>query len=463
MFAWVHRWPRNAAMTAGVALLMLGWSVSGMWGLLNASPAPTGDYLRMLNEITQEGQPEGENAWPMYRAILADDFGIRTQSDRGNATWLMLHGFLNESMLLRGDWEALNRDADIAVIEYIKPILKKLDRAAERPRSVRPINADGALTDEFVPGGDIVTTLNLGNMNVLGPLSRLSGLNTRAMRISAEQADWGDAAQRFRTGLAMGLHLSRQPTIVEQAITVWQTLWPLKELATLLNEKEIPAGMCAAMIDAIDTHDWSAAASMRRAVHGERVLLLGRIESSSTASGMMLPSVWMSRGSTTTLKSRLFNLAAPWLSRRREAIAIAEEWTRRSFEMISMKSEDRIDTEKRIYEDLIEPRASLSIIFWGSLRHGFDALEWTETLRAGVRIMLRLEIFFEQTGAWPTSLTQAMSEEEASDPISGEPFEFDLTPNDPDARPYELRAPWSIPRAPALDSVINTPRILAAP
>jgi hypothetical protein len=53
--------------------------------------------------------------------------------------------------------------------------------------------------------------------------------------------------------------------------------------------------------------------------------------------------------------------------------------------------------------------------------------------------MLRLEMFHAETGRWPEALTDAMTEEQATDPVSGTLFEYRLTPDE--GRPYAMRFP----------------------
>lgn len=93
---------------------------------------------------------------------------------------------------------------------------------------------------------------------------------------------------------------------------------------------------------------------------------------------------------------------------------------------------------------------------WGAMIRSFIVMRDNESRLTGVRVMVQLEIYHADTGEWPQSLEDALSVEDFTDPVSGKPFLYERTPNDPNGRPYELRIPWEDKLI--THRVINRPR-----
>lgn len=457
MFSWMFHWPRHALIIAAIVAVLLGVSFWASWPVMTAKPEPSIDFIALQNELVAADQLEGENGWPALRAIIVDGLG-RTGDARKvvgprNAAATT---FNRSSALQYGEWDETDRTADIAQLETFDDLLDALAIAVQAPRFHAPyVHKGNALTGELNSDHQamLISTLDI---SWLGSARLLLSLNTMAMRVSAAQGDWDKFLDHFRTGLALGERVMRQATLIEQLVGIAIIRSAVDEVTLSCHEFDPPPSVIDSAVDVIDGLAWSREESTRRWISAERNWILDVLQWSYSSRGsgggqLVMPDVLLMIASGPMLPTALpsehvTQFAGLFVEGRHRANARINAMFDEILERSVMPPDERGDVD-----DVIEKHADRGFV--GMLLRittpALDRALWLgDTLDStlqGHRLALLLKRHQLETGEWPDFLDDAVSLEDLTDPISGEPFIYERLIDDESGRPFVIQIPWHDP------------------
>ncbi len=461
MFSWIRHWPQIALKCAAVVFILLAIGAWRTWALHNAKPEPSINYLAQLNELVQRVQPEGENAWPLYRRILSREFGITGSQSETTPLARELQQFIRQTTLLHSNWDQIDRTAEVATLDKFQPLLQMLDHAAEHSAYFMPYNIDGVLTDDPIPF-DLSKPLQKMPLSALSGLNMLRRLNTLAFRAAFERGDWNEALRRLRTGLRIGDHLSNRLFLIEQALAYSSVERILVEASQTLDSTEVSPDHASEMLNALAELRFSTRDLAPRFIEAEQTAWKDMVQWVHSRNGVFLPNAFFDfyeeYGNSPMLPMQTFprmNIAGPWLGGASMAINQIAEINQFELEMIDQALRDDADG---LWDAFFFDRAwhPVPAFFGFKLNFYYRRSLRLDSLVAGLRLMLLLEIYHAETGDWPELVTSAVSIENATDPVSGDLFIYERTPLDEHGRPYELRIPWLDSGDP--QAIVNRPR-----
>lgn len=444
---------RALLIVVGGLALVCGVMTWIAWPYVMAEPGPARavEALDRLNAMTLEGQPEGENGWDELRRFFRDECEITGQRERGNERWVALKTQYDMEALRGSTWDDPRLDELKGQLETWLWVLPAMDRAAAAPRFAIPFRIDGdSLTDEADETEGVVSPMRSG----LGLLRPIFAVNLSEMRAAAERGDFDESARRCKASIALSERVMRHPAMFDWMFGLADHGSALQELCYSLNEHDWPASRCEELISAI-----SEGVSWRNRFEaipaGEMAATWTFVGPMFSESGVFL--MWKydrmrgdmegffsggsgkAPGDPPSLMERLGNLRAIAAPRREE---LAESWKQAKVECAkAMRGEPFRDGESVFGEGFALPESVRDLIFLdpGTFRGLGGQLQRVEAHAAAAQVMLRLEMFHAETGGWPQALTEAMTQEQATDPVSGSLFEYRLTPDE--ARPYAMRFP----------------------
>jgi hypothetical protein len=457
MFSWMRHWPRQALIFAVITVVILGASVWASWPIMTAEPEPSIDFIAMQNELVAAGQPQGEDGWPALRTIIVDGLGRTGDARKVVGTRHAAATAFNRSSALQfGEWDEINRTADIAQLETFDDLLEPLIAAMQAPRFHAPyVHKGNALTGELDPDHQtmLISTIDI---SWLGSARLLVSLNTMAMRVAAAQGDWDEFLDHFRAGMALGERVMRQATLIEQLVGMAIISSAICEAVLSCHEFDPPPSVIDAAVNIIDGLAWSREESTRRWISAERNWILDVIQWSYSSRGsgggqLVMPDVLLMIASGPMLPMALpsehvTQFAGLFVEGRDRANlrinAMFDEILTRS----AMPPNERGDVD-----DVIEKHADrgfigvLLRITTPALDRAMSQGKTLDSTLRGHRLGLLLKRYQLQTGEWPERLEDAVSLEDSTDPISGEPFIYERLIDDESGRPFVIRIPWHDP------------------
>ncbi|TVQ32575.1 MAG: hypothetical protein EA376_05370 [Phycisphaeraceae bacterium] len=409
--------------------------------------------MERLNELAASRQPEGEDAWPIYARILQEDlsvdFDVNTRT--GNQLYDEVRRLnMAGRHLYFSEWMDPSLAAERERFESVRHLLQRLDEAADAPEfSIRYTSpADGESQHRVLLPG-------------LSHLSSLHLLNIIGLQIAAAEDDWDEVARRFRTAQSMSRHLTFIPALLTWNHSVAMHWTTHDELMSILMALDVPADACEQMLEALDDLP-RPATPLWMMYEGERLLTANAIQWIYTPGkrGFMVYSGLLRLGlnrSIDSLNTGFFNRATtPYLERAANLHPRMFDTPRRGDTQRAV--DDVYDavvahlkgdgstfdslqtfTTDRVQGDPIAERSARVAIFY------MPSIMSAHTMQRSMAVMLRLELFHARAGRWPDSLDEAMTPEQATDPVSGLAFRYERTPDDPHGRPYVLRAPEPYP------------------
>ena len=450
-----HERVRRALMWIfGSVALVCGVMTWIAWPYVMAEPGPARavEALDRLNALTLEGQPEGENGWDELRRFFRQECGITAQGEPGNERWAALKAAQYDMDALSGSpWDDPRLDELKGQLETWLWVLPAMDRAAAAPRFAIPFRIDGdSLTDEADDTEGVVSPMRSGPA-LLRPIF---AVNLSEMRAATERGDFDEAARRCETSIALSEGVMRHPAMIDCVLGLAHQGSALQELCYSLNEHDWPAAHCDELIGAISEGvSWKSRLEVIPAremaatwtfvgpmfSEGGVFLMWKYDRMRGDMEGIFSGGSGKAPGDPPSLLERLGNLRAIAAPRREE---LEESWEEAKVECVkAMRGEPFRDGESVFGEGLTLPDSVRDLIFLEprSFREFGRQLQRVEAHAAATQVMLRLEMFHAETGRWPKALTDAMSEEQATDPVSGSLFDYKLTPDE--ARPYAMRFP----------------------
>lgn len=436
MFTWMRHWPRHALAAFAATLAVLAFGAWRTWALINAQPSPTVDTIAQLNALALEGQPEGENAWDAYRQLFDETFGDL----RGAPRVAMPLAHIRAFEPMRGAWSDRERNTLEEWLDSRESFLQRGALIAQFERFAIPL---ARYSNSYTYGPYAhMTTISVQdrsdpNSNVLRVLLEM---NEARMRTAAHRGDWNRVAEGIRFGIDILEQTSVQPDV--GPITYHSAFQFV--LAQIMNELVIPNSACELFLSEINQFDLNRDTLLGRSLLRFELGMNDAIQWSHTESGLPLLTpyendIFQLNGYRRTIASTLFR---PWSPGKRIAQREMKARLTHHANAIDDLRQSLIESRSRFFDLPFDHPIFSNMAFGYSPVQLAGILLEAESQHASLAVMLKLEMHFNETGEWPESLVDIMPEEDALDPVSGEIFEYERTPNDPYGRAYVLRVPW---------------------
>ncbi len=447
MFAWIFRWPRHAALCGGVVLVLLAYGAWSTWAIMTAQPRPTVDYIAKLNALTLEGQPEREDAWPVYRKIIFETFEYDPIEFEGNATYTRLRSLLG-SHIFHGRWDDSRLDVAKSHLVAAYPLLTAFDQATALPGLAVPFDASYSSSTERLDEYGMTLAASAAPFRIGAPFRYLATVNAAAMRAAFEVEDWDEALARLESGLAQIEQQALQRFLVVHLSSSASIELLLTELCHQLDEKSMSPWVADAISDRLLVFQTRMAERMTNWIDGEALI---REDSVQWIYGQSLPwnslvlgdfieviSVWAARPAEVAY---LGDFGGLFLADREQSVASIESW--REFLHRVYESPPSVwDSFGEPYHQQFGTVPVHMLEDWGLHRRVLNQFHTRQSRIAGVRVMALLESALANGNEPPKSLLEVISENDARDPVSGSFFEYQIIDDEADVREYVLRVPW---------------------
>ncbi len=398
----------------GLALVSLGvvalaGAGGGAWQWWFGLP-PEIDGPATMNRISAErfgdlAYDSPDNAVVHYRTLFVDVLGLPGapqnwyHEDAGNSLlrqWQAARRDSRLSNLIMGDWDDPRQDKGKRLLAQLRPILDPLDRAADA-RGFRPRYS--ASSDIFNPddSGGPIGPIDI-TLSHLGLFRSINELNTIFLRAAANDDDWTGVTRRVRTGMRHARHTACEPFFISTMVAISIEHTTLQELRFTINEHDIPADACDAMIDELErapAHDMSYSLETERLAYPSAI----RYTYLGESRDFFTPEYWRA----------VVENPPPRLALRDGRRFHAE-----------MEAYIALPHAQRTSQPI--PDAGTAAYFLPAFSRVIDQFETVAAQRAATIVLLRLERFHAMNGRWPATLTEAMTPEQATDPVTGAPF-----------------------------------------
>jgi len=417
-------------------------------------PGITKDWLGEMNALVASLEPEGEAAWPIYRDIIVADFGFESLEDPDVSALRERISELNEFKKhprpVEDDWNSPRFDPHREMLSMAGGVFTKLDEAATKPRLGKGYARVGSPI-----GGERDPTARITGLDIklpeLGELRRLAVLNEFRARAAAAQGDWGGFVTATRSGFALGDHVARAGALIEELVGVSIVALRLNLVRVELVERSVPPEACRAIEESIErslrNRSWFA-----NALEVELMVIVSGLDTVFGTNGYAGSNIWEYSPET-----RSFEMNA-WWRRIPNAYMITQRTKGDAIELLTGEFDrlrgglslapERIIGFVRSFEDSSygdDPVATMANFYMPAMVTAFRNNLVLEREIKATRIMLRLETRHAETGVWPADLSAPEFADLNMCPLTGQPFNYALTPDDEHGRPYTLtppRTPW---------------------
>lgn len=260
-----RRMPKIIGVTTTLVLLAALGAGGFVWW--KTSLPPVEPDIERFNDFARSLQPEGEDAWPRFEALVRDRLGVDLSSDDPWASE-RAKAFLRAPFddALQGAFADERTRAAMDDLAQYADVLPMLDAIADAPAFFMP----------FTASDDVATVADAFDARSRWLLSvglRPSSLNAAAMRNAAERGNWDEVERRLVTGVRFGRHLGRTPLMATRSIGGSFEAMAWSELATILTERTPPR---AAIERLLRTYEHlGEPPTMADALEGERIAARG--------------------------------------------------------------------------------------------------------------------------------------------------------------------------------------------
>lgn len=434
--------PRNIALVVVAAIgAAIGWAVVAA---VTAKPGDPIDYQKKLVELVESYQPGGPgdpNAWdPFMEAVnlfttaRAEIVAAAGGEDAVPADW--------PNFKWPFDFKSLYTPG--APVEVVEPTLRmttmlrergvhdRLAAVAAMPRAVRP----GRPADEWV------IAVELPELAAARDLARYC---MARMHEAARTGDTVELIASFEQGLALGRVVGSQWTLIDRLTGIAIVSTMTTELRRHVGAGMFDATACRLLLEAIDRQ--LPLPPMELSLNGERIGLMDSIQRTHTDNG---------RGSGRLIITKLvdlenfgdptgpipalyghpiFNVAGLFLPSRAETVAKADAFYDKSIALSRMTpAERRADPfNPDVFVETL-PRGFVVLrLLLPAIGRAIASNDRSELDVAGLRVMLALEIHYQENGAYPArleDLVPSILPELPMDPFSGRPYGYRLPTGD---------------------------------
>ena len=373
------------------------------------------DPVEALNRLLLDGQPEGENAWPLYEAALREFVDEGFDAPGVSIEFLDDIGFFP----VTGVWDGARRAQAEQITARWRGFLDAVDSAALPQGFARPYVV--RIDPEAQNHPDALDPQTLRAVSVLSEADTLASTfqaagraNLIAMRFALEREDWDGAARRLALGIRMGSHLTLQRTMIEWTVASEILRDHLHEVRLTLTERRIPEVGASSLLTALDgAPSWPAASYD------------GLMDASVALYAPMLARAADMHGIE---RDRVIGFYVDSMA----AIADESPADRSRRARIAQGAMDRVEFGNPWFHAAEQVQLCARVCNWSDRR----IVE-----RAATRIMLLIELHHGRTGAWPERLEEVVGEAGIVAPVIGESFRYRRLGGDDALRGYELRLP----------------------
>jgi len=405
-----------------------------------ATPAPTTDYVGVLNAYKEANEPEGEAAWPLYRDAI--DRWILPGGVSGSFTSAghQLEKLAGIEGLMSAPLDDPRLAEALALIDTLAPVLDAMEVAATKPRMGKPyVRVGDALRGEQDP--EAIVPLYEILLPELAPMRRVARLNEFAMRVAAEEGDWELFERRAVGGIGLAKHALAPGALIDHLVGLSITAVVLSEIRSEIIGREMPPALTRHLDAALEV---DVLASMQHAHEIEWMFLYSMLEYIYDPRGELVvselrgidnfgPSGMKSR----TLLDRLKNIVTytyPRYNRTKDDLALYSQEFRVCID--SAERDGFSNSESALGESETTNRV-LRPLLPVMTRAARNAFRLERDLRA-TRLMLQLEAIHAETGAFPAAIDTDRFADVVTDPLTGAPFLYEPSV---DGAAYTLMAP----------------------
>jgi len=406
------------------------------------------------------------DAWPHYeRAIKAmeqiDEEWRESEPSRLSASLLV-------EELSDGNWDDPRLSGPKEALAALAPLLPLANRAAVFIDCTIPDDAEASGPPDFRADDQRLSTV----MDVL----RLGRVCRSALRAALETGEWEQAVRLLRTQLRMARHVANQPlptawilgmsihnqALAEARLAAMEGALPIAavhELADTIKQAPFPAELGELALD-----EWSR-------THRELWRWLVTTDDEAKRDEVI---GWMTAfplGIAAAVVDQDVDQAAVDRGQRayKGLIELGPDRALRIHSQLTsaLRTWWRSPPWRRGELDVsIAPKETgpVAHAFAGGFVRAVQAEALLQSRRAGTLVLLRLAAYKDRHGEWPERLTDAMTEDQAIDPMSGEMFDYQVTPEG--ESPIRLAIPEAasdIITPPGRDKQFDNVRVLTGP
>jgi hypothetical protein len=401
---------RSLTATA-LAVLLIAFAGGGAVQWFYALP-PKIDGAAFYNRVTAEATGDlpfdsPHNAVVHYRTLAIDVLGYTGANDWYGAQtdhplrrrWRDLWKDRTLLNLTKGDWDDPGLTKSRELLSTLRPVIEALDTAADA-RAFRPrYSASG---DIFNPddSSDPIGPVEM-RLTHIGLFRSLAEFNAVHIRASSHTQDWPDVVRRVRTGLRHTRHLTSEPL-------PWAAYWgvtmesgTLSEVCHMINEHDLPLGVCDELIAEL-----------------EEAGPMGSLATTLRVQRSTFPSMvrYIMLEDTGGVGSMYFWTSLMYAPPTRFALRDGD----RFFD--ELEAHLALPYAERSIRPI--PNAGAAAYYLPAFGRVIDELDGAAARRAATLALLRLERFHALNGRWPATLGEAMTPEQALEPVTGKPFVY---------------------------------------
>lgn len=370
-----------------------------------------------------------ESASERMRAMLAeqnfprrDSFDDPTQPDWQRVT--------------SDNWLAEALDPERLAIRHLREsgVFDHAEDFARRAPALRPPKLD------WGPDPDEMTRKNA--------LRSFSSARTASLRLSAEAGDWEDVTAGFETLLAVNHTLLAQSDMMLPLVGIGAMTSALTECRHLLREYRVPSDARKRMLDALDRFSLPPATVLVESGRADWQRMIDAMYTRHLADGdgyfrqVSLPP-FGDVEDTIEFSWRDAIHSIYFMPTRHELLALSDTYFERCRPLAALSQAELRDEQHEIM-DWIESRPAryeLFQVFAPTVLRLLQSYGYLQMDNLSVRIMLALEAFRDDHGAYPDSLEELVPDylaEISTDPLTGQPFGYRRVSDDPIGRGYLL-------------------------
>lgn len=424
---------RKRWVALGVFLALFGALVYFMVDLMLATPSPRFNAAERMDRLVRSVQPDGENSWPAYWAVLR---GETPGGEASASLWPLRLGRDGEQPPQQpqvGAWDDPRHDRWREIYAEAAQQVEAFIEATMLPGYRRVLTSDADSLDA-PPDGDpsVAPTAPLAFLWSHLAIQRQFGtLLVVGMRSAAAEDDWDEVVRLAGAGVRTGRHNTLQGVAIEWLVGLSQISRVLEETRRLLMERDVPPEACRALLEVIG-EPAALTAPPTHVVEAERVWTQDMLQWMFDEKGRMV--VWAPNSTRPNFVERVENLFSflypPYEETAGQIDAFFDEAAKAARgEPVDQARIDQLIKSNRFVE-------VLGPVMFRTLQHTAYFMQQA----AGTRVMLHLEIFHDERGRWPDALADAMPVEETICPGTGDAFEYI-----PREGGYDLFIPRSAP------------------
>ena len=314
-----HRGSIFSKLLIAVAIVLILFIALVAWAVWSAATAkPMGmvtDYAAQMQAAVENGQPEGQDAWPDI-LLVTDLIGTICQgaldefaADPANTATVAQHPINIWSI----DFTAIYNTAWMGDVNSEDPsdresaewsrigsaiarhaldaapatgIFEALDDIAAAPRAVRPIDTEGPLIHILLPE--------------LSKARSITRMNTARAHLAAEAGDWPEAVRSTEHSLALARHFRAQATLIEHLVGIAIQAVALHRIEFWLGDPahtpETVAAIAGPLAAALDRQ--RSTRTIADTLNTERIWALDFIQWTHTPGGRAIPASMATQGGT---------------------------------------------------------------------------------------------------------------------------------------------------------------------